>query len=84
MSYLNLEYYLKSGFYRFYFFKKLNTQSLTSQNQKHLEHNGIYVNEGLKIGKGRGTKSQIGDVGNLFWRRKSATLAAKELNGVNR
>ena len=39
----------------------------------------IFVNESFYIGLGRGSKSPIGDVGSLLWRRRLATLAAKEL-----
>ena len=47
--------------------------------KKHLEHNRLSVNEGLNMTRVRGSKSPIGDVGSLLWRRQSATLAAKEL-----
>ena len=47
------------------------------------------ITEYLKKGtlsrlKGRVPKSPIGDVGSLLWRRRSATLAAKELTNLTR
>ena len=64
----------------------MNTRSLTHQNLKHLQYNKISINDGLKIGLRRGPKLPIGDVnvGSLLHvcRRRLATLAAKELSGL--
>ena len=47
--------------------------------KKHLGQHRLSVNQGLETGLRRWSKSPIGDVGSLLWRRRSATLAAKEL-----
>ena len=54
------------------------------QNKNYFEDNRMSVNERIKTGFGRWSKSPIGDVGSLLWRRRSATLAGKEWNWTRR